>query len=120
MFSTKSDPEHHQNHFKYDEAIISPLHAMVRTKSNIKHHEDSNTETNHKRKLTQSKRQDIHDSKKIISHLVHLNREYESFSNISIDKKAANASWLKLPSINTLPHSSLMIDKKTILTCCHL
>ncbi|MBW0548661.1 hypothetical protein O181_088376 [Austropuccinia psidii MF-1] len=34
-----------------------------------------------------------------------------SFSSISIDKKEANASWLKLPSINSLPHPYLIIDK---------
>ncbi|MBW0549928.1 hypothetical protein O181_089643, partial [Austropuccinia psidii MF-1] len=43
--------------------------------------------------------------------LGHSNAAYKKFSSISIDKKAANASWLKLPSINTLPHPYVIIDK---------
>ncbi|MBW0529902.1 hypothetical protein O181_069617 [Austropuccinia psidii MF-1] len=43
--------------------------------------------------------------------LGHSNAAYRNFSSISIDKKAANASWLKLPSINTLPHPYIIIDK---------
>ncbi|MBW0549829.1 hypothetical protein O181_089544 [Austropuccinia psidii MF-1] len=39
------------------------------------------------------------------------NTAYKSFSSISIDKEADNASWLKLPSINTLPHPYVIIDK---------
>ncbi|MBW0491859.1 hypothetical protein O181_031574 [Austropuccinia psidii MF-1] len=46
-----------------------------------------------------------------MSHLGHSNTEYKSFSSISIDKKSANASWLKLPSLNTLPHPYILIDK---------
>ncbi|MBW0491070.1 hypothetical protein O181_030785 [Austropuccinia psidii MF-1] len=88
---------------------------MVGTETNIEHHEDNNTKTNHKRKLTQSQRQLIHDSKQIISHLGHSNRakrEYKNFSTISIDKKEAKASYLKLPSVNRLPHPYVIIDKK--------
>ncbi|MBW0489362.1 hypothetical protein O181_029077 [Austropuccinia psidii MF-1] len=84
---------------------------MFGTKPNIEHHEDNNTKSNHKRKLTQSQRQHIHDSKQIMSHLGHSNTEYKNFSTISIDKKSANGSWLKLPSLNTLPHSYVLIDK---------
>ncbi|MBW0577102.1 hypothetical protein O181_116817 [Austropuccinia psidii MF-1] len=86
---------------------------MVRTKPNIEHHEDNNTKSNHKRNFTQSQRQHIHDSKQIMSHLGHSNKEYKNFSTISIDKKSANASWLKLPSLNTLPHPYILIDKTT-------
>ncbi|MBW0589779.1 hypothetical protein O181_129494, partial [Austropuccinia psidii MF-1] len=113
MVRTKPDSEHHQNDLKDDEAIITPLDVMVRTKPNIEHHEDNNTKSNHKRKLTQSQRQHIHDSKQIMSHLGHSNKEYKKFSTISIDKKSANASWLKLPSLNTLPHPYILIDKTT-------
>ncbi|MBW0583997.1 hypothetical protein O181_123712 [Austropuccinia psidii MF-1] len=84
---------------------------MVRTKSNLEHHEDNNTKKNHKRKLTQCHRQHINDSKLIMSHLGHSNTAYENPSTISIDKKSANASWLKLPSINTLQHPCVLIDK---------
>ncbi|MBW0579906.1 hypothetical protein O181_119621, partial [Austropuccinia psidii MF-1] len=80
-------------------------------KPNIEHHEDNNTKSNHKRKLTQSQRQHIHDSKQIMSHLGHSNKEYKNFSTIFIDKESANASWLKLPSLNTLPHPYVLIDK---------
>ncbi|MBW0560915.1 hypothetical protein O181_100630 [Austropuccinia psidii MF-1] len=84
---------------------------MVRTKPNIEHHEDNNTKSNHKRKLTQSQRQHIHASKQIMSHLGHSNTEYKHFSTISIDKKSANASWLKFPSLKSLPHPYVLIDK---------
>ncbi|MBW0522909.1 hypothetical protein O181_062624 [Austropuccinia psidii MF-1] len=46
-----------------------------------------------------------------MSHLGHSNTEYKNFSTISIDKKSANVSWLKLPSLNTLPHPYVLIDK---------
>ncbi|MBW0586180.1 hypothetical protein O181_125895, partial [Austropuccinia psidii MF-1] len=111
MVRTKPDSAHHQNDFKYDEAIIAPLDFMVRTKPNIEHHEDNNTKSNSRRKLVQSQRQHIHDSKQIMSHLGHSNKEYKNFSTILIDKKSANASWLKLPSLNTLPHPDILIDK---------
>ncbi|MBW0556579.1 hypothetical protein O181_096294 [Austropuccinia psidii MF-1] len=52
-----------------------------------------------------------HDSKQIMPLLGHSNAAYKNFSSISIDKKAANASWLKLPSINTLPHAYVIIYK---------
>ncbi|MBW0593492.1 hypothetical protein O181_133207 [Austropuccinia psidii MF-1] len=86
---------------------------MVRNKPNIEHHENNSTKSNHKRKLTQSQRQHIHDSKQIMSFLGHSNKEYKSFSTILIDKKSANASWLKLPSFKTLPHPYILIDKTT-------
>ncbi|MBW0578577.1 hypothetical protein O181_118292 [Austropuccinia psidii MF-1] len=111
MVRIKPDSEHHQNYLKDDETIIPPLDVMVRTKLNIENYEDNHTKTNHKRKLTQSQRKHIHYSKQIISHLGHSNREYKSFSTISIDKKASNASLLKLPSVNTLPHPYVIIDK---------
>ncbi|MBW0547871.1 hypothetical protein O181_087586 [Austropuccinia psidii MF-1] len=111
MVRSKPDSAHHQNDLKHDEAIIPSLDVIVRTKPIIEHHEDNNTKTNHKRKLTQSQRQHIHDSKQIMSHLGHSNKEYKSFPTISIDRKSANASWLKLPSLKTLPHSYILIDK---------
>ncbi|MBW0559967.1 hypothetical protein O181_099682 [Austropuccinia psidii MF-1] len=43
--------------------------------------------------------------------LGHSNTAYKNFSSFSIDKKAANASWLKLPSTNTLPHPCVIIDE---------
>ncbi|MBW0552782.1 hypothetical protein O181_092497 [Austropuccinia psidii MF-1] len=43
--------------------------------------------------------------------LGHSNAAYKNFSSISIDKEAANASWLKLQSIKTLPHPYVIIDK---------
>ncbi|MBW0540309.1 hypothetical protein O181_080024 [Austropuccinia psidii MF-1] len=46
-----------------------------------------------------------------MSHLGHSNTEYKNFSTISIDKKSANVSWLKLPSLNTLPHPYVLIHK---------
>ncbi|MBW0589758.1 hypothetical protein O181_129473, partial [Austropuccinia psidii MF-1] len=108
---TKPDSAHHQNDLKDDKALIPSLDVMVRTKPNIEHHENNNTKSNHKRKLTQSQGQHIHDSKQIMSHLGHSNTEYKNFSTISIDKKSANASWLKLPSLKTLPHPYILIDK---------
>ncbi|MBW0564270.1 hypothetical protein O181_103985 [Austropuccinia psidii MF-1] len=122
MVRTKPHSEDHKNDFKYDETIIPPLDSIVSTKPNIEYHEDNNTKTNHKRKLTQIQRQNIHDSKQIISHLGYSNREYKRISTISIDKKAANASLLKLQSLNTLPHPYVIIDKtkKAILTSYHL
>ncbi|MBW0486666.1 hypothetical protein O181_026381 [Austropuccinia psidii MF-1] len=95
MVRNKPDSAHHHNNLKDDEAIIAPLDVMVRTKPNVEHHEDNNTKSNHKRKLTQSQRQHIHDSKHIMSHLGHSNKEFKNFSTISIDKKSANASCLK-------------------------
>ncbi|MBW0578648.1 hypothetical protein O181_118363, partial [Austropuccinia psidii MF-1] len=86
MVRTKPDSAHHQNYFKDYEAIIPALDVMVRTKPNIGNHDDNNTKSNHKRKLTQSQRQHIHDSKQIMSHLGHSNTEYKKFSTISIDK----------------------------------
>ncbi|MBW0568879.1 hypothetical protein O181_108594 [Austropuccinia psidii MF-1] len=84
---------------------------MVSTKPNIEHHEDSNTETNHKIKLTQGQKQHIHDSKQIMSHHGHSNTAYRSFLTISIENKSANASWLKLQSVSTLPNPYVIIDK---------
>ncbi|MBW0549962.1 hypothetical protein O181_089677 [Austropuccinia psidii MF-1] len=104
MARTKPDSAHHQNELNDFEWTIPPLDGMVRTKPNIEPHEDNNTKSNYKRKLTQSQRQHIHDSKKIISHFGHSNTEYKIFSTISIEKKSANESWLKLSSLNTLPH----------------
>ncbi|MBW0566575.1 hypothetical protein O181_106290, partial [Austropuccinia psidii MF-1] len=65
-------------------------------------------------------RQHIHNSKQVMSQLGHSKTAYKKFSTISIDKKLANASWLKLPSISTLPHSYLLIDKthKPFLPVC--
>ncbi|MBW0581088.1 hypothetical protein O181_120803 [Austropuccinia psidii MF-1] len=113
MVRTRQDSANHQNDLKDDESLIPPLDVMVRTKQNIEHHEDNNTKSNNIRKLTQSQRQHIHDSKQIMSHLGHSNKEYKNFSTISIDKKSPNASWLKLPSLNTLPHPYILIDKTT-------
>ncbi|MBW0498217.1 hypothetical protein O181_037932 [Austropuccinia psidii MF-1] len=111
MVRTKPNSAHHQNDLNDDENIVPPLDLMVRTKPKIEQHEDNNTQTNHKRKLTQCQRQHIHDSKQIISQFGHSNTAYKNLSTISIDKKLANASWLKLPSINTLPHAYVLIDK---------
>ncbi|MBW0463229.1 hypothetical protein O181_002944 [Austropuccinia psidii MF-1] len=111
MVRTKPSSAHHQNDLKDDETIVPPLDVMVRTKPKIENHEDNNTQNNYKRKLTQFQRQHFHDSKQIMSHLGHSNTEYKKFLNISIDKKLANSSWLKLPSINTLPHPYVLIDK---------
>ncbi|MBW0566075.1 hypothetical protein O181_105790, partial [Austropuccinia psidii MF-1] len=111
MVRTKPDSAHNENDLNDFESTITPLDIMVRTKPNIEHHENNNTKSNHKGKLTQSQRQYIHYSKQIMSHLGHSNTEYKSFSNISIDMKLANASWLKLPSLNTLPHPYVLIDK---------
>ncbi|MBW0577814.1 hypothetical protein O181_117529 [Austropuccinia psidii MF-1] len=111
MVRTKPDSAHHQNDFNDVEFTIPPLDVMVRTKPNIEHNDNNNTKSHHKRKLIQCKGQHIHDSKQIMSSLSHSNTEYKSFSTISIDKKSANASWLKLPSLNTLPHPYVLIDK---------
>ena len=111
MVRTKPDSENHKNDLNDVESTIPPLDVMFRTKPNIEHHEDNNTKSNHKRQLTQSQRQHIHDSKQIMSHLNHSKTEYKSFSTILIDNKSANASWLKLPSLNTLPHPYVLIDK---------
>ncbi|MBW0511891.1 hypothetical protein O181_051606 [Austropuccinia psidii MF-1] len=46
-----------------------------------------------------------------MSHLGHSNTEYKKFSIISIDNKSSNASWLNLPSLIALPHTSILIDK---------
>ncbi|MBW0588428.1 hypothetical protein O181_128143 [Austropuccinia psidii MF-1] len=78
MVRTKPDSAHHQNDLNDVESTIPLL---------IEHHEDNNTKSNHKRKLTQSQRQHIHDSKQIMSHIGHSNTEYKKFSTISIDKK---------------------------------
>ncbi|MBW0559551.1 hypothetical protein O181_099266 [Austropuccinia psidii MF-1] len=104
MVRTKTVSVHHQNDLNDDANIVTPIDVMVRTKPKIEHHEDNNNQNNHKRKLTQCQRQHIHDSKQIMPLLRHSNAAYKNFSSISIDKKEANASWLKLPSINTLPH----------------
>ncbi|MBW0560426.1 hypothetical protein O181_100141 [Austropuccinia psidii MF-1] len=101
----------HQNDMNDDATIVPPIDVMVRTKPKIEHHEDNNNPTNHQRKLTQSQRQHIHDSKQIMLQLGNSTSAYKKFSTISIDKKAANASWLKLPSINTLTHPYVIIDK---------
>ncbi|MBW0561222.1 hypothetical protein O181_100937 [Austropuccinia psidii MF-1] len=95
MVRTKPDSEHQKNDLKDDEAIITPLDVIVRTKLNIEYHEDNNTQSNHKRKLIQGQRQHIHDSKQIMSHPGHSSKEYKSFSTISIDTKSANASLVK-------------------------
>ncbi|MBW0561050.1 hypothetical protein O181_100765 [Austropuccinia psidii MF-1] len=108
---TKPVSVHNHNDLNDDANIVPPIDVMVRTKPKIEHHEDNNNQTNHKRKLTQSQRQHIHDSKQIMSQLGHSNTAYKNFSTVSIDKKAANASWLKLPSINTLPHPYVIIDE---------
>ncbi|MBW0538584.1 hypothetical protein O181_078299 [Austropuccinia psidii MF-1] len=97
MVRTKPESAHHQNDLNDDETIVPPNDVMVRTKPKIEHHEDNNSQTNHKRKLTQWQRQHIHDSKQIMSQLEHSNTAYSNFSTISIDKKLANASWSKLP-----------------------
>ncbi|MBW0521346.1 hypothetical protein O181_061061 [Austropuccinia psidii MF-1] len=102
---------HHQNDLNDDATIFPPIDVMVRTKPKIEHHEDNNNPTNHKRKLNQSQRQRIHDSKQIMLQLGHSTSAYKKFSTLSIDKKAANASRLKIPSINTLPHPYVIIDK---------
>ncbi|MBW0593950.1 hypothetical protein O181_133665, partial [Austropuccinia psidii MF-1] len=48
-----------------------------------------------------------------MSHLGHSNKEFKNFPTITIDKESANASWLKLPSLNTLPYPYILIDKTT-------
>ncbi|MBW0552788.1 hypothetical protein O181_092503 [Austropuccinia psidii MF-1] len=55
-----------------------------------------------------------------MSQLGHSNTAYKNFSTISIEKKASNATLLKLPSINTLPHPYVIIDKthKPFLPVC--
>ncbi|MBW0481246.1 hypothetical protein O181_020961 [Austropuccinia psidii MF-1] len=111
IIRTKPDSAHHQNDLKDDETIIPSLDVIFRTKTNIGYNEDNNTKKNHKIKLTQIQRQHIHGSEQIMSHLGHLNTTYKNFSNISIDNKTANSSRLKLPSLNTSPHSYLIIDK---------
>ncbi|MBW0477262.1 hypothetical protein O181_016977 [Austropuccinia psidii MF-1] len=122
MVRTKPDSENHQNDLKDDETIIPPLDVIIRTKPNIEHHEENNTKTNHVRKLTRIQRQHIHDSKQIMSHLGNSNRDHKNFSTISIEKKKSNVSWLKLPSVNTLLHPDVIIDKtkKYIFTSNHL
>ncbi|MBW0516397.1 hypothetical protein O181_056112 [Austropuccinia psidii MF-1] len=111
MVRTQPVSVHHQNDLNDVTTIVTPIDVMVRTKPKIEHHEDNNTPTNHKRKLTQTQRQHIHDSKQIMSQLGHSTSAYKKFSTISINKKAANVSWLKLPSIKTLPHTYIIIDK---------
>ncbi|MBW0564028.1 hypothetical protein O181_103743 [Austropuccinia psidii MF-1] len=103
MVRTKPVSVHHQNELNDDANIVTPSDVMVRTKPKIEHHEDNNNQTNNKRKLTKCQRQHINDSKQIMPQLGHSNAEYKKFSTISIQKKAANASWLRLPSINNLP-----------------
>ncbi|MBW0538380.1 hypothetical protein O181_078095 [Austropuccinia psidii MF-1] len=93
MVRTKPVSIHHQNDLNDDATIVPPIDVMVRTKPKIEHHEDNNNQTNYKRKLSQCQRQHIHDSKQIMSLLGHSNTAYKNFSTISIDKKAANASW---------------------------
>ncbi|MBW0541717.1 hypothetical protein O181_081432 [Austropuccinia psidii MF-1] len=88
MVRTKPHSAHNQNDLKDVEFTIPPLDIMVGTKE---HHEDKNTKSIKKRKLAQSQRQHIHDSKLIMSHLGHSNKEYKNFSTISIDKKSANS-----------------------------
>ncbi|MBW0565048.1 hypothetical protein O181_104763 [Austropuccinia psidii MF-1] len=112
MVRTKPDSAHHQNDMKDNEAIIPPLDVMDRNKLNIQHHEDQNTKSINKRKLTQSQKYNTFTIKKqIMSHLGHSKKEYKNFSTISIDKKSANASWLELSSLKTLPHPYILIDK---------
>ncbi|MBW0549294.1 hypothetical protein O181_089009 [Austropuccinia psidii MF-1] len=111
MAMTKPASVHHQNELNDDETIVPRIDIMVMTQQKIEHHEDNNNPTNHKRKLTRSQRQHIHESKQIMLQLGHLTSAYKKFSSILIDKKAANVSWLKLPSINTLPHPYVIIDK---------
>ncbi|MBW0582016.1 hypothetical protein O181_121731 [Austropuccinia psidii MF-1] len=86
MVRTKPDSAHHQNDLKDDEAHITPLDVMVRTKPNIEHHEDNNTKLNNKRKLTQSQRQHIHDSKQIMSHLGHSKKNLKTFQQFRLTR----------------------------------
>ncbi|MBW0575394.1 hypothetical protein O181_115109 [Austropuccinia psidii MF-1] len=120
MVRPKPVSVHHQNNLNDHETIVPPIDFMVRTKPKIENHEDNNNQTNYKRKLTQFQRQNIHYLKQIMSQLGHSNKEYKNFSTILIDKKAANSSWLKLPSINTLPQPYVLIDKthKAFLPVC--
>ncbi|MBW0562103.1 hypothetical protein O181_101818 [Austropuccinia psidii MF-1] len=111
MVRTKPDSAHHQNDLNDVETTLPPIDVIVRTKPNLEHNEDNNTKKKHKRKLTQSQRQHIHDSKQIMSHLGHSNTAYRNFSTISINQESANASWLKLQSVNTLPHPYVLIYK---------
>ncbi|MBW0507298.1 hypothetical protein O181_047013 [Austropuccinia psidii MF-1] len=69
MVRTKTVSVHHQNDLNDDATIAPPLDVMVRTKPKIEHHEDNNNPTNHERKLTQSQRQHIRDSKQIMLQL---------------------------------------------------
>ncbi|MBW0570924.1 hypothetical protein O181_110639 [Austropuccinia psidii MF-1] len=84
---------------------------MARTKPNIENHDFNNTKQTNRRKLTQSQRQHIYDSKQIMSQLGPSNRSYKNAPSISIVKKVSNATWLNLPSLNTLPHPYVIIDK---------
>ncbi|MBW0462166.1 hypothetical protein O181_001881 [Austropuccinia psidii MF-1] len=111
MVRTKPDSAHHQNYLKDDEPLLTPIDFMACNKPNREYHEVNDTETNHKSKLQQSQRQHIHDSKQIMSQLRHSNREYRNISTISIYKKEANATFLILPSLKTLPHPHVIIDK---------
>ncbi|MBW0529601.1 hypothetical protein O181_069316 [Austropuccinia psidii MF-1] len=111
MVGTKPDSAHHKNDLNDVETIIPPIYVIVKTKPNIENNEDNNTKPNHKIKGTQFQRQHIHDSKQIMSHLGHSNTAYKSLSTISIDKKSANVSWLKLPLKNTLHPPYVIIDK---------
>ncbi|MBW0575144.1 hypothetical protein O181_114859 [Austropuccinia psidii MF-1] len=68
---TKPDSANHQNDLNNVECILPPLDVMFRTKPNIEHHENNNTKSHHKRKLTRCQRQHNHDSKQIMSELGH-------------------------------------------------
>ncbi|MBW0554165.1 hypothetical protein O181_093880 [Austropuccinia psidii MF-1] len=63
------------------------------------------------KELTQIQRQHIHDSEQIIPQIGHSNRSYKNISTISIDRKSANTTWLKLPSLKTLLHPYVIIHK---------
>ncbi|MBW0516101.1 hypothetical protein O181_055816 [Austropuccinia psidii MF-1] len=58
---TKAVSVHHQNDLNDDGNIVPPIDVMVKTKQKIEHHEDNNNPINHKRKLTRSQRQYIHE-----------------------------------------------------------
>ncbi|MBW0579302.1 hypothetical protein O181_119017 [Austropuccinia psidii MF-1] len=110
MVRTEPESAHHQNHLN-DETIFPPIDVMSRTEPSIAHHEDDNNQINNKRKLIRCQIQHINHLKQIMSQLGHSNTAYKTFSAITIDKKAANSSCLKLSSINTLPHPHVLIDK---------
>ncbi|MBW0522815.1 hypothetical protein O181_062530 [Austropuccinia psidii MF-1] len=99
MCKSNAPPLSHSSNYSDD--------VMVRTKPESAHHQNN-----------------LNDDETIVPPndvmLGHSNTTYKNFSTISIDKRLANASWLKLSSINTLPHPYVLIYKthKPFLPVC--